>query len=112
VTNTIKCCPQTAQQPDRESEQHCLAHLRREIELLRPRIICAMGEVAARAVLGSSEPVLRLRGRFHPYKYSGDAGESTQVMVTFHPRFLLQYGDMKKAAWKDLQMVQRQLQVR
>jgi len=112
VTNTVKCCPLAARQPERESEQCCLAYLRREIELIRPQIICAMGEAAARSVLGSSEPVVRLRGRFHPYRYGGEAENSIQIMVTFHPRFLLACGDMKKAAWKDLQMMQRQLQVR
>jgi len=112
VTNTVKCCPLAARQPERGSEQCCLAYLRREIELIRPQIICAMGEAAARSVLGSSEPVVRLRGRFHSYRYGGEAGDSIQIMVTFHPRFLLVCGDMKKAAWKDLQMMQRQLQVR
>lgn len=112
VTNTVKCCPLAARQPEKESEQRCLAHLRREIELLRPTIICAMGEAAARSVLGGSESALRLRGRFHPYRYGGEAGERIQIMVTFHPRFLLEYEDMKKAAWKDLQMIQRLLQGR
>jgi uracil-DNA glycosylase family 4 len=113
VTNTVKCCPQAARQPEKESEQRCLAHLRREIELIGPRIICAMGEAAARSVLGGgSESVLRLRGRFHRYGYGGEAGDRIQIMVTFHPRFLLGCEDMKKAAWKDLQMIQRQLQVR
>jgi uracil-DNA glycosylase family 4 len=64
VTNTVKCCPQIGRQPTLESEQQCLAYLRREIELVRPRIICAMGESAARSVLGSGEPLFRLRGRF------------------------------------------------
>ena len=112
VTNTVKCCPQAARQPERESEQRCLAHLRREIELIRPRIICAMGEAAARSVLGGSESVLRSRGRFHRYGHGGEAGDGIQFMVSFHPRFLLGCEDMKKAAWKDLQMIQRQLQVR
>ena len=109
VTNTVKCCPRAAQQPEQESEQRCLSYLRREIELVRPRIICAMGEVAARSILGGSEPVARLRGRFHRYQYGGEESDPVQVMVTFHPRFLLEHGDMKKAVWQDLQMIQRQL---
>jgi DNA polymerase len=112
VTNAVKCCPQVAQPPEQESALRCLAYLRREIELIRPQIICAMGEVAAHAVLGVSEPVVRLRGRFHRYAYGGETDDRIQVMVTFHPRFLLEYGDMKPAAWKDLQMIQRQLQLR
>lgn len=112
VTNTVKCCPSAAQQPAREHEQRCLVHLRGEIELIRPQIICAMGEAAARSVLGGSESVLRSRGRLHRYGHGGEAGGGIPIMVTFHPRFLLEHEDMKKAAWKDLQMIQRQLQVR
>jgi DNA polymerase len=110
VTNTIKCCPLADRQPAIESEQQCRAYLRREIELVRPRIICAMGEVAARSVLGAGEPLFRLRGRFHPYPLKGE-GYRIQVMVTFHPRFLLANADFKKTAWQDLQMIQRQLQM-
>ena len=112
VTNAVKCCPSLEPQPESESALGCLSLLRREIALIRPHIICAMGETAAHAVLGGSEPVVRLRGRFHPYKFDEETGGRIQVMVTFHPRFLLECGDFKKAAWKDLQMIQRQLQAR
>ena len=112
VTNTVKCCPPADSQAETEQVRHCLSYLRQEIALIRPHLICAMGETAAHAVLGGSEPVSRLRGRFHRYGY-GEATEAPlQVMVTFHPRFLLECGDLKKAAWMDLKMIQRQLQVR
>lgn len=110
VTNTIKCCPPILHQPEKESEQRCLAYLHREIELVRPQVICAMGETAVRAILGSNEPVARLRGKFHHYRYGGEAGSPIPVMVTFHPRSLLECTDLKKATWHDLQMIQRQLQ--
>jgi len=112
VTNTVKCCPLPPDPPDATHAQRCLAYLRREIELVRPRIICAMGEAAARSVLESSEPVSRLRGRFHRYRYGKEGADTIQIMVTFHPRFLLECPDMKKATWLDLQMIQRQLQAR
>lgn len=110
VTNTVKCCPLPADPPETTHSQRCLAYLRREIEVVRPRIICAMGEVAARSVLEGIEPVSRLRGRFHRYRYGQEGGDTIQIMVTFHPRFLLGCPDMKKATWLDLQMIQRQLQ--
>lgn len=110
VTNTIKCCPHAPHQPEKESELRCLAYLHREIELVRPQVICAMGETAVRAILGSKEPVARLRGKFHHYRYGGEAGSRIPVMVTFHPRSLLECTDLKKATWHDLQMIQRQLQ--
>jgi uracil-DNA glycosylase len=109
VTNTIKCCPPTLHQPEKESEQRCLAYLHREIELVQPQVICAMGETAVRAILGSKEPVARLRGKFHHYRYGGEAGSCIPVMVTFHPRSLLECTELKKATWHDLQMIQRQL---
>lgn len=107
VANAVKCCPRSAEQPAVESAQCCRGHLLREIELVRPQVICAMGEWAARSVLGSEESVFRLRGRFHQYR---GPGESLQVMVTFHPRLLLKNAELKKAAWQDLQMIQRHLQ--
>jgi DNA polymerase len=109
VTNTIKCCPESAELLDFESVHRCRGHLLREIELVRPRIICVMGEWAVRSVLGSEESVFRLRGRFHRYGTDKDAADPLQVVVTFHPRFLLKNEELKKAAWQDLQMIQRRL---
>ncbi len=114
ATNAVQCCPLPGRTPDPESGQQCLVHLRREIALVRPQIICAMGEIAAAAVLGCSESVVRLRGRFHEYTRGGEDMAGIQVMVTFHPRFLLKQPEpsrteLKKAAWQDLQMIQRRL---
>lgn len=109
ATNAVQCCPPPGRTPDPESGRQCQVHLRREIALVRPRIICAMGEVAAAAVLGGNESVFRLRGRFHEYTQGGEAPAGIQVMVTFHPRLLLAQPDLKQAAWQDLQMIQRRL---
>lgn len=109
VTNAIKCCPLPTQSPGEESFRQCGVHLAREIELVRPRVICAMGEAAARSLVGGGESIVRLRGRFHPYLVAGEGGSPLQVMVTFHPRFLLKNAEFKKAAWQDLQMIQRRL---
>ena len=110
VTNVVKCCPSGGRQPDETSLRLCLPYLQREIDIVRPQVICAMGDAAAQALLRTSEPVVRLRGAFHPYPYSGESRAPIQVAVTFHPRFLLQEEKMKRAAWQDLQMVQRYLQ--
>ena len=109
VTNTIKCCPESTGLLEIESVHRCREHLLREIELVRPRVICAMGEWAVRSVLGSEESVFRLRGRFHRLGADKDAAGPFQVVVTFHPRFLLKNEELKKAAWQDLQMIQRRL---
>jgi len=109
VTNAIKCCPLPAAPPGDECLRLCREHLLREIELVRPRVVCAMGEAAARALVGGRESVVRLRGRFHPLREAGEGGRSLQVMVTFHPRLLLKNAELKKATWQDLQMIQRLL---
>ena len=110
VTNAVKCCSVATELPGDESAQRCRAHLVREIELVRPRVICAMGEAAARLLVGGDESVFRLRGKFHQYRLAGETEGTIPVMVTFHPRFLLKNVELKKAAWQDLQMIQRLLQ--
>jgi DNA polymerase len=107
VTNVLKCCPAAGQEVAPAWGQTCASFLQREIGIIRPAIICAMGEIAARALLGGAEPLLRLRGRFTPCRYQDDP--PIPVMPTFHPRFLLANPEMKMAAWKDLQAVQRRL---
>jgi DNA polymerase len=112
VTNAVKCCPQPAAVPGDDSIRCCRAHLMREIELVRPGVVCAMGEVAVRSLVDAPETLVRMRGRFHPCRQRNSAGEPFQVMATFHPRFLLQNVELKKAAWQDLQLVQRRIQAR
>ena len=110
VTNAVKCCPLPTELPGDESAQRCRAHLVREIELVRPRVLCAMGDTAARLLVGGDASVFRLRGTFHQYRLAGETGGTLPVMVTFHPRLLLKNVELKKAAWQDLQMIQRMLQ--
>lgn len=111
VTNAVKCCPLPAQSPGTESGGCCRAHLIREIRLIRPRIVCAMGELAARAVLGGEASISRSRGKLHRYGGSAGGDDPPQVVVTYHPRFLLKHAELKKPTWQDLQIVQRQLQM-
>ena len=106
VTNGIKCCP-VGGEGEPVSGEHCFAHLGREIAVLKPGLILAMGELATHLLLGVAAPLVRLRGRFHPYRYPDSA--PARVMPTFHPRFLLAHQEMKKMVWQDLQMIQRQL---
>lgn len=107
VTNCVKCCPEGADEPDSASGTSCFFFLSREIALLRPAVICAMGEIASRLLTGGKAPLYRLRGRFATY--SGDSAVPAAVMPTFHPRFLLANPEMKKAAWSDLQAIKRRL---
>jgi uracil-DNA glycosylase len=109
VTNAVKCCPLSSEQPGSESTCCFREHLGREVRLIRPRIICAMGELAVQAVLGGEESVYRLRGRLHRYGNITGGGDPPLVMVTYHPRFLLKHAELKKPTWQDLQMIQHHL---
>lgn len=107
VTNLVKCPQHALLKAGSEAGRSCLFWLEQELRLLRPSLICAMGETAAQAVLGRNTPLLRLRGTFHSCQVP--AASQAQVLATYHPRFLLQHQDMKAAAWQDLQMLQRRL---
>lgn len=107
VTNCVKCCT-AGQNADHNAGQNCLPFLEREIAIITPTVICAMGEKAARLLLDSREPLHRLRGVFHPRR-SRLTGEISYVMPTFHPRFLLRNPPMKRVTWVDLQAIQKRL---
>jgi len=94
VTNALKCRPRNRNPTPAEMAQ-CEPYLQRQIELLRPRIILAMGVVAAKALLRSDEPLGRLRGQV--YRYRG-----VPLVVTYHPGYLLRHPLEKAKAWADL----------
>lgn len=106
VTNVLKCCPNTSVQPSEQNLLLCRQHLFQEIAMVQPKVLCAMGEQAAHALIDTKASLFGLRGRLHSYRND----RSIQVMVTLHPRLLLKNASLKKAAWQDLQMVSRLLQ--
>jgi DNA polymerase len=107
ITNAIKCVIPESCQPTAENIRICLSYLQRQIALLAPEVICVMGMVATRVVLGHLQPLSKLRGRFHSFNM--EDGRQIPVLATYHPSFLLQNPEMKKAAWTDLQILGRQL---
>ena len=110
ITNCIKCCCSDDNIPGEEQLQQCQSYLAREIAAVKPSVICAMGDLSAKAVLGKNEPVVRLRGKFRRYRYYEE--HPVEVMVTFHPRFLLAHEEMKRATWNDLQQIQKRFLMR
>lgn len=107
ITNAIKCVIPESCQPTAENVRICLSYLHRQIALLAPEVICVMGMVATRVVLGHPQPLSKLRGRFH--NFNTEDGRQIPVLATYHPTFLLQNPEMKKAAWTDLQILGRLL---
>ncbi len=105
IANILKCRPPGNRDPQPEEVSQCEPFLRRQIELLQPKLILAVGRIAAHNLLQSNEAVGRLRGREHLY---GD--RAIPLIVTYHPAYLLRSPDQKGKAWQDLQMVVRALQ--
>lgn len=101
LTNIVKC-PATSEPVTAEQAAACLPLLLRQLDILHPRVICTMGHLASQVMLKSSAPLLALRGRFHTVR-------GLPLLATFHPSLLLKSPEMKKAAWQDLQLIQKKL---
>jgi DNA polymerase len=95
IANTLKCRPPGNRNPQADEMAQCEPFLLRQIELVQPRLILAMGRFAVQALLRSSEPIGRLRGRVHRY-------QGVPLVVTYHPAYLLRNLPDKARAWEDL----------
>lgn len=95
LTHAVKCRPPDSRNPEPAEVQACAPFLSRQVALVQPRIIVAMGRIAALALVGSVEPTARLRGRVHRFA-------DVPVVVTAHPAYLLRHPQDKAAAWEDL----------
>ncbi len=114
IANIVKCRPPGNRTPERDECETCSPFLMRQIGVIRPKIIVALGATAAKNLLSVNDSMASLRGRFYDYSPPGIAGESDgpfqcKLAVTYHPAFLLRDPRQKKEAWKDLQMVMRYL---
>lgn len=97
IANVVKCRPPENRDPQPEEAARCAPYLDRQIELLQPRIILAVGRVAAQRLLGTEAPAGRLRGKAHRHEASG-----IPLVVTWHPAYLLRRPEAKAEAWRDL----------
>ena len=95
IANALKCRPPRNRNPSAEELAACEPFLVRQIELLQPRLILAMGRFAVQSLLRSDEPVGKLRGRVHHY-------QGVPLVVTYHPAYLLRNLPDKAKAWDDL----------
>ena len=102
IANILKCRPPNNRDPQADEVACCEPYLQRQIALIQPRIVLAVGRIAAQNLLKTDQPLGRLRGRLHHY---GDA--RTPVIVTYHPAYLLRSPGDKRKAWDDLQLALR-----
>ncbi len=107
ITNVIKCDVGSEIQPQAEHIDACSSYLKRQIAAIGPELICTMGMVATKALLRMPQPLSRLRGRFYPYL--GVEGVEIPLLPTYHPGYLLQNPEMKRATWLDLQALEKRL---
>jgi uracil-DNA glycosylase family 4 len=106
IANVIKCRPPGNRNPEPDEVATCEPFLQRQIDLIQPRVIVALGTFAAHALLKTDAPISRLRGRVHDYR--GGA----KLVPTFHPAFLLRSPDRKRDVWEDMKTVRGLLDAR
>jgi len=102
ICNILKCRPPGNRNPEPPEIAACEPFLIRQLAAIRPRIVCALGAVATRALLKTDAPITALRGRFQTYR-------GIRLMPTYHPAYLLRNPAAKKQVWEDVQEMMRVL---
>ena len=102
ILNVLKCRPPQNRTPTAEEADNCRPFFERQLEIIRPDYICCLGSVAATALLASKSSLGRLRGRLHPWRWA-------QVLVTYHPAYLLRNPAAKRQVWEDMQLLMREM---
>ncbi len=98
IANILKCRPPENRNPTANEIILCKPHLIKQIEIICPKVICALGTFAAQALLGTKESIGSLRGKFHEY-------QNTKLLATYHPAYLLRNPNDKKKVWEDMKKV-------
>ncbi len=100
ITNVVKCRPPSNRDPEPEEVGACIPFLWEQIESIRPKVICCLGRISARSLLGLSKdmPLTQVRGRWKELK-------GIKVLATYHPSFLLRNPHYKREAWEDLKKI-------
>ena len=98
IANVLKCRPPGNRSPLPDEIALCNAYLTRQIDIIKPKVLCALGTFASQTLLNTKAPVGTLRGRFHEY-------QGIPMMVTFHPAYLLRNPNDKAKVWEDMKKV-------
>ena len=101
ITNIVKCRPPRNRNPRPDEIQICFPFLDRQIDVIEPVFICALGSVAAQTLLNTAEPISKLRGRFYDYR-------GIRLLPTYHPAYLLRNAEKKRAVWEDMKMLMKE----
>jgi uracil-DNA glycosylase len=102
IANVIKCRPPQNRNPEQDEVETCEPFLFQQIDLIKPKVIVALGTFAARALLRTLDPISRLRGRVYDYR-------GAKLIPTFHPAFLLRNPAAKREVWEDMKVARKLL---
>jgi DNA polymerase len=103
IANVIKCRPPGNRNPEQDEVDTCEPFLFQQVDVIKPKVIVALGTFAARALLRTLDPISRLRGRVYEYR-------GAKLIPTFHPAFLLRNPASKREVWEDMKLVRKLLQ--
>jgi uracil-DNA glycosylase family 4 len=103
ICNVVKCRPPNNRFPEKDEIAACSPFLVRQLEVIKPKIICCLGAAAAQTLLNTKAPIGALRGRFRDYR-------GAQLMVTYHPAYLLRNPSAKREVWEDLKKIRASLE--
>ena len=103
IANVIKCRPPENRNPEPDEVETCEPFLFRQIDVIKPKVIVALGKFGAQTLLRTLDPISRLRGRVYDYR-------GAKLIPTFHPAYLLRNPESKREVWEDMKLVRRLLQ--
>ena len=102
ICNVLKCRPPGNRNPEPEEVETCSPFLRRQIEVIQPKLVCCMGAFAAQTMLRTKVPISKLRGQFHDI-------DGVRYIATFHPAYLLRNPEKKREVWEDMKLIRAEL---
>jgi DNA polymerase len=125
IANMVKCRPPENRDPQPDEMETCFPYLQKQIELIRPKIICCLGRISGQYLLKTSETLGRLRGKVHDFNASTSSASrdastgsialttsplstsGVKLIVTYHPAALLRYPEYKKETWEDMKLLRK-----
>lgn len=105
IANVLKCRPPGNRNPVPDEVETCSPYLIRQIELIKPKVMVALGSFAAKTLLDTTTNISALRGQLHPFKLSDNFEKPPRVMPTYHPAYLLRNPNAKRDVWEDIKIV-------
>ena len=105
IANVLKCRPPGNRNPTPDEVETCSPYLIRQIELIQPKVMVALGSFAAKTLLNTTTNISALRGKLHPYTLSDTIENPPKIMPTYHPAYLLRNPGAKRDVWEDIKIV-------